>query len=189
MALPTEKRYTYADLLNWDDDVRAELIEGEPVMLAAPDYDHQVILLELGVQFHAHLRGKRCNVVPAPFDVQIFSNVQDQPENIDTVVQPDLSLICDHSKIVKGVYRGAPPLIIEVLSPSNLRHDRIIKHSLYQRAGVQEYWIVDPIKQMVLVHTLNDGRYGSPVAYTREESVPVGVLEGCEIDLRSVFPE
>jgi len=78
---------------------------------------------------------------------------------------------------------------MEVLSPSTDRQDRVVKYSLYQQAGVQEYWIVDPVKQMVLVHTLNDGRYGSPIAYTKEEPVPVGVLEGCEIDLTTVFPE
>lgn len=189
MALPTEKRYTYADLLSWDEDVRAELVDGVPVLMAPPSPAHQRAAAQLTRQFTTYLLGKRCEAFPAPFGVYLFADEKDRPEDIDTMVEPDLCVICDPNKLDEHGYKGVPALVIEILSPSNFQHDRIIKHSLYQRAGVQEYWIVDPIKQVVLVHTLNDGQYCPPVIYTKEQPVPVGVLEGCEIDLRSVFPE
>lgn len=189
MPLPQEQYYTYADLLRWDDGVRYELYDGHPVALAAPSHIHQAISVDLTTQFHSHLRGKKCRVYAAPFDVRIFEAAGDRPEDVSTVVQPDLMVICDPDKIDRRGVHGAPELVIEILSESSRRTDRLTKFRLYQQAGVQEYWIVDPQTQVVLVHNLEDGRYDSPAVYGRTDSVPVGILEDFCIDLTSVFPE
>lgn len=188
MMFSSDKRYTYADLLSWNDTVRVELIKGVPIPMGTPPVIHQSVIMDLGRQLCNHLLGKPPMALYG-IGVCPLASTQALPEDINTLVIPDFVVLFDRTGQNDSEYRGAPPLVMEVLSPSTDRQDRIVKHSLYEQAGVQEYWIVDPVKQMVLVHTLNDGRYGSPIAYTREESVPVGVLEGCEIDLRSVFPE
>lgn len=188
MALPQEKSYTYADLLEWDNDIRYELIEGRPRALSAPNNVHQEVLTALLLQIGGYLRDKACKIYPAPFDVRLFETENDHPKDVDTVVQPDLMVVCDKNKIDRRGICGAPDLIVEILSPSSRRHDCLVKYSLYQRAGVKEYWIVDAEKQVVLVHTLEEGQYHAPQAYTARDLVPVGVLEGCSVDLTAVFP-
>lgn len=170
--------------------MRYELIEGYPVMMApGPSTVHQDILGELFAQFHAYLKGKRCKVYLSPFDVRLFEREGDHPADVDTVVQPDMTVVCDRSKVDQKGIHGAPDLIVEILSPSSWRHDCLVKYNLYQRAGVKEYWIVDTEKQVVLIHTLEEGQYHAPKAYTARDTVPVGVLEDCAVDLTAVFPE
>lgn len=191
MALPQEKHYTYADLLSWDDDsTRYELYDGRLRALSAPTHIHQMILTDLVVQIGGYLRGKPCKIYPAPLDVRLFEQEGNSPEDVDTVVQPDLSIVCDNDRQVdrRGVH-GAPDLVIEILSPSTKQYDCLIKFKLYQQAGVREYWIVDPDKQLALVYTLVNGQYYVPEVYTAKDTVPVGVLEDCNVDLASVFPE
>ena len=155
MALPLEKEWNYADLLSWEDDMRYELIEGYPVMMApGPSTVHQDILGELFAQFHAYLKGKRCKVYLSPFDVRLFEREGDHPADVDTVVQPDMTVVCDRSKVDQKGIHGAPDLIVEILSPSSWRHDCLVKYNLYQRAGGMVYCMVDTEKQVVLVHTL-----------------------------------
>lgn len=189
MALPQQKSYTYADLLSWDDDVRYELIKGEPVMMSPPYRIHQKISGELYLQIGSYLKGKRCEVYHAPFSVRLFEKDSDAPHTVDTLVEPDLTVICDPGKLDKYGCKGAPDLVVEILSPSTRQHDCLIKYNLYQQAGVKEYWIVDPDKKVVLVHKLVDGQYHAPDAYTAEDTVPVGVLEDCAVDLTAVFSE
>ena len=101
---------------------------------------------------------------------------------------PNLCILCDLGRLDQKGYRGAPAFVVEVLSPSSRRHDKLVKHSLYEKAGVKEYWIVDPEKKIVLVHLLEeDGHYPSPDVYTEKDTVPVHVLEDCVIDLAEVF--
>lgn len=188
MALLQEKRYTYADLLNWPDDERVELIDGEPYLMApAPSPDHQSISWALIVQIGGYLEGKKCRAFHAPFDVRLFEQTGNQSYDVDTVVQPNLSIVCDPNKLDEHGCKGAPDMVVEILSPSSTKHDRITKFNLYQRAGVKEYWIVDPRAKAVQVHTLEDGRYHAAIVYTAQDTVPVGVLEDCRIDLSRVF--
>lgn len=187
--LPAEKRYTYADLLDWDSSVRYELYDGQPVALASPSDVHQEVSGELFVQLHDYLRGKPCKVYSAPFDVRPFEGQEDRPEDVDTVVQPDLLVVCDPEKVDRRGVHGAPDFVVEILSESSRRNDRWTKFRLYQRAGVREYWIVDPETQVVSVHVLEEGAYPSPTLYDAGAVVPAAVLEGCEIDLRTVFPK
>lgn len=187
--LPQEKRCTYADVLEWNDDVRYELYSGIPMAMSSSSDVHQKISMELSFQLHSYLKGKKCQAYYAPFDVRLFEQGGDTPGDVDTVVQPDLMVVCDQSKVDRRGVHGAPDLVIEILSDSTRRLDCMTKLGLYQQAGVREYWIVDPEMKIVLVYTLTEGRYYAPVAYNCGSSVPVGVLADCAIDLSAVFPD
>lgn len=191
MALPAEKpRYTFADVLTWDESERAEIIDGEVVMMAPPPSStHQEISMELSSQLHTYLKGKKCKVYAAPFAVRLFEMDGDNPEDIDTMVEPDISIVCDPGKIDKHGCKGAPDMVVEILSPSTQRHDRFTKFSLYQRAGVREYWIVDPDSKTVQSFILEDGHYSVKEFGTAGDKMTVNVLEGCIIDLSELFPE
>lgn len=186
--LPQERRYSYADLLAWDDNTRYELYDGVPVALASPSDVHQSILGELYLQLGNYLKGKKCKAYLSPFDVRIFEEEGDNPESINTVLQPDLMVVCDQSKVDRHGIHGAPDLVIEILSPATARYDKFVKFRLYQRAGVREYWLVDPSTRTVSVYSLEDGAYHASTVYTADLSVPVGVLDDCQIDLSTVFP-
>ena len=191
MALPAEKtRYTFADCLTWDENERIEIIDGEAFPMAAPSSAHQEISMEISRQPANFLEGKRCRVYPAPFDVRLFEKEGDAPEDVDTVVEPDISVVCDKSKIDTHGCIGAPDLVVEILSPSSLRNDRLVKLRLYQRAEVREYWIVDPENKTVQVF-LRDGigTLSPHEDYGREDVAKVNVLDGCFIELNKVFPE
>ena len=185
--LPQEKHYSYADLLSWDDNTRYELYDGQPLALASPSEVHQRISMALSIQLGNYLMGKKCRVYAAPFDVRLFEQEGDGPEDVDTVVQPDLMVVCDQNKVDRHGVHGAPDLVIEILSPASARLDRLVKFNLYQRAGVKEYWLVDPSTRTVSVYTLEDGAYHAATVYSSDLSAPAGVLDGCIIDLSAVF--
>jgi Uma2 family endonuclease len=188
MPLPKEQYYTYADLLAWDDGVRYELYDGQPVAMASPSDVHQAVSGDIFRQIANYLVGKTCKVYSAPFDVRLFETEKDTPESVDTVLQPDLMVVCDKSKVDRHGVHGAPDLIVEVLSSSTARYDKLMKFNLYQRAGVQEYWIVDPGTRTLSVYSLEDGAYHAANTYGGDSVVPVGVLDAYEIDLSTVFP-
>lgn len=190
MALPAENMpYTFADVLAWDESERAELIDGEPVLLATPLREHQRVSGEIFAQIHSFLKGRPCQVYHAPFSVRPFARKDDRPEDVDTVLEPDITVVCDPEKLDKYGCRGAPDWIVEILSDSTQRHDRFVKYRLYEQAGVREYWIVDPEKQTVQVFRLEEGRYAAVDFQSAEGRVSSGVLEGLEIDLSAVFTE
>ena len=188
MALLAENdRYTFADCLSWPENERIELIEGEAVMMSLPTRIHQEISGELSRQLANFLEGKKCKVYAAPFAVRLFEKEGDTPKDVDTMVEPDISVVCDSSKLDDAGCKGAPDLVIEILSPSTMRHDRVVKFNLYQRAGVREYWIIDPDEQTVLVYLLEDGRYIAKELGGAGDRVQVNVLDGCFIELQKVF--
>mgnify|MGYP000013720584 CR=1 FL=1 len=189
MPLPKEDRYTLADVLTWDEQERIELIDGAPVMMAPPSRAHQKISGELGRQLGNYLDGKKCEVYAAPFAVRLFERADDRPEDVDTLVEPDLSVVCDPGKLDDIGCKGAPDLIIEVLSPSTQRHDRLTKYNLYERAGVPEYWIVSPNEKAVQVFLLDGGLMQPHEVYGKEDIAKVNVLEGCFIELSKLFSE
>ena len=191
MALPAEKeRYTFADVLTWEENERAEIINGEAVMMAPPPSRiHQEISGEIFRQLANYLEGKKCRVYHAPFAVRLFEQDGDTPEDVDTMVEPDISIVCDRDKLDKHGCKGAPDMVVEILSPSTRRHDRLVKLGLYQRAGVREYWIVDPDNRSAQVLTLTDGLLLPHEDYGREDVAKVNVLDGCFIELSKVFPE
>ena len=189
MAVPAEKKmkYTLADCLGWEEGTRGEIIDGEAVMMAPPSTAHQLISMELARQLANFLEGRKCRVLPAPFAVRLFERAGDKPEDVQTVVEPDLSVVCDSAKLDKYGCRGAPDLVVEVLSPSTQRHDRLVKLDLYQRAGVREYWIVSPEEQTVQVLLLRGGLLLPHELYGPEDIAKVNVLEGCFVEVSKVF--
>ena len=177
-----DKRCTYADYELWDDDVRYELIDGVAYMMSAPSIEHQSILGELYRQLANFLKGKSCRVFAAPCDV-CLTGLGDED---DTVVQPDILIVCDESKLDKKRCNGAPDMTIEILSPSTIRHDLFTKLIKYQKAGVREYWVVDPEDKVVNVYTLENGRY-VVTPYESDDVIAVHILDGCNIELSEVF--
>ena len=174
---------TYVDYASWDDETRYELIDGVAYAMSAPGVMHQSILMDLSRQFATFLKGKLCKVFAAPFDVCL--NGKGNTDN--TVVQPDLIIVCDEEKIENHKYcNGAPDLVIEILSPSTARMDRFIKLNKYLQAGVKEYWIIDPNDDIVNVYILENGKYIIN-AYDRSENIKVSILDGCIITLPEVF--
>lgn len=189
MASPAEKTgYTFADCLGWDEKERAEIIGGEVLMMAPPSRIHQKISGEIFRQLANFLEGKRCEVYSAPFGVRLFEKDGDRPEDVDTVVEPDITVVCDTSRLDQHGCKGAPELVMEILSPSSRRHDMLVKLNLYQRAGVREYWIVNPEDRTVQVMLLDSKGYlRIHEDYGQEDTAVVNVLEGCTIDLTKVF--
>ena len=189
IALPLRKeeaRYTYADYLTWDDDERWEIIEGVPYLMSpAPSTDHQGVCGELFRQIANFLLGKPCRVFIAPFDVRLFPK---DDESDDTVVQPDIVVVFDRSKLSRRGCAGASDMLIEILSPTSIRRDMFEKLQLYKKAGVREYWTVNPEAKTVWVMILKDGEY-AVTAYGDDGSVPVHVLEGLNVDLAEVFAD
>ena len=181
-SLAEERRYTYKDYIMWDDEIRYELIDGIAYAMASPSRLHQKISGEIFRQLSNFLKGKTCEVYNAPFDVRLNAESFD-----DTVVQPDILVVCDESKHDGKSVKGAPDMVIEILSPSTSRHDTVMKFKLYQSAGVREYWIIDPYIKSVQVYILKNERYGVGSVYRDNEIVPVHILEGCKINLADVF--
>ena len=189
-ALPKEKEerfFTYADYKEWelDEGERYELIRGEAFGMVGPNERHQAILMQLSAQFFNFLQGKPCRVYPAPFDVRLF---YEEDESDDTVVQPDIMVICDKEKIGDEGCRGAPDLVVEILSPSNTAIEMERKLKLYMEAGVREYWVVDPVNKGLAVYLFRNGAI-SIKTYGNTGAVPVSILPGLNIALDQVFAE
>ena len=190
MALPAEKRrYTFTDVLAWEENERIEIVGGEAVMMAPPSRMHQKISGELFRQLANFLEGKKCEVYAAPFAVRLFEQDGNTTDDVDTMVEPDIVVVCDKGKLDKYGCKGAPDLVMEVLSPSTNRHDRFVKLKLYQQAGVREYWIVDPEAQTAQVYVLEQGVFMPSAFYSPEDIGKVGVLNGCFLELGKVFGE
>ena len=182
-----EEQYTYGDYLGWPDEERWELIDGVAYdMSPAPSTNHQDAFRELFTEFSIYLRGKNCKVFSAPFDV-ILPEDNENEEDCRTVVQPDILVVCDKTKIDSRKCKGAPDLAIEILSPSTTRKDMTVKFALYERVGVKEYWIVHPLDKTVLVYKLDGNKYARAEMYSAEEKIKVGIFEDLEIDLKTVF--
>lgn len=177
-----QQKYTYADYTHWPEDKRWELIDGVAYAMTGPQRLHQDIVFELAGQVRNYLQGKPCKGYVAPFDVRLPR--QDEADaKVETVVQPDLSVICDPSKLDKLGCRGAPDWIVEVLSPSTLLRDMNTKRNLYQQHGVQEYWIVHPEERWLMVYTLDEqGRYGLPGVFGMDEPTLVQRFPDLSID-------
>ena len=189
MPMLQEKRYTLADALTWDESEHIELIYGNPFMMGLLDRRHQEVRGKLFGQLYDCLKGKEYEVYAVPLAVRLFERNSDRPENVDTMVVPDILVICDLDKLDDIGCKGAPDFVMEILSPTTQRHDKFTKFNLYQQAGVQEYWIVDPDSKSVQVFVLDDGHYVAKSFGTAEDALKVNVLEDCTIDLSQVFSE
>ena len=180
MGLPLrhqETGFTYADYLTWPEGERWEIIDGQAyAMSPAPTNVHQWIVGELFRHIANYFHGKSCRPFVAPFDVRLPNvrvkagvNAVVNDHDIDTVVQPDISLVCDPNKLKDNHgCLGAPDWVIEVLSPSTAVHDQRIKRALFERHGVPEYWLVHPVDRSVTIYRLvnnENDEYGQPLIH------------------------
>lgn len=192
--------HTYADYIRWQDGVRYELIDGIAyAMSPAPTRRHQEVVGELYRQIANTLKGSTCQPFIAPFDVRLpkeNTKAADGEDgggdgDIDTVVQPDISVICDQSKLDERGCCGAPDWIIEVLSPSTAGHDQIVKRALYERVGVREFWLVHPVDRIVTIYVLENGSYGKPAMQELVNTTSSVILPAVRIDwtlTQQIFP-
>lgn len=189
-AKKEDRKYSYKDYLTWPEDERWELIDGVPYdMSPAPSRKHQAISRELVRQLANYLRGKPCQIYHAPFDVRLPKG-NEKDEDIETVVQPDLVVVCEPAKLDDKGCKGTPSLIIEILSPYTAKKDMEAKFLLYERVGVKEYWVVDPNNNTVLVYKLDENnKFGRHTIYSTEDSVKVGIFEDMTVELKDVFLE
>lgn len=182
MPLPMtlEKYCTVEDFYNMPEDIRAELIDGQVYYMAAPDRLHQDISGELHFIIKSYIKSKggRCRVYAAPFGVQLRVDK-------NTVLEPDITVICDSDKLTKRGCLGAPDWIIEITSPSNQSHDYITKLGIYHEAGVREYWIVDTRNMTIHVYGLAPDNFSLDV-YSFGDTVKAGIYEDLFIDFSSL---
>jgi Uma2 family endonuclease len=192
MAIPKIKRdyFTYTDYLTWDDAKRWEIIYGEAyAMNPAPFTKHQAISINLASEFRFYLKGKSCQAFSAPFDVRLTEKEAADNE-IENVVQPDISVFCDLTKLETRGAKGAPDLVVEILSPSSVKMDYGIKILLYQKFGIKEYWIIDPEMKTIEVYLLDlTGKYMPGQKYEVNERVRVSIFPDLEISLSEIFEE
>ncbi|NOQ65308.1 MAG: Uma2 family endonuclease [Methyloprofundus sp.] len=154
LALKDTETHSYADYLHWADN-HYEIIDGEAYFMApAPNLEHQDVAGEVYRQIANALAGKQCRVFMAPIDVRLTQQIDASNENINTVVQPDVLVVCDKNKLDRRGIKGAPDWILEVLSPSTASHDQIKKRDLYEREGVREYWLIHPIDRVLTIYRL-----------------------------------
>ena len=181
MPMPQKPFYTEEDYYALPEDARAELIDGELVYnQAAPSRIHQTILSELHAAIHRYIKSKNgfCHIYPAPFAVQL-------KEDRKTIVEPDISVICDSSKLTDKGCTGAPDWIIEIVSPGNPGNDYIRKLNLYADTGVREYWIVDSRTEQIFVYYLEQTDI-KPQVYTFHDKIKVNIYDDFWIDFKEL---
>ena len=180
-ALAQAAIYTEKDYDNLPEEIRTELIDGRFYDQAAPSRIHQEILGFLFKKIAYYIDQKRgnCKVYPAPFAVKLFG------DGHRTVVEPDISVICDPDKLTDRGCSGAPDWIIEIVSPSTSSHDYVRKLNLYAEAGVKEYWIVNPVDQSVYVYFLEAEKF-KVISYTFQDKIKAGIYEDLWIELKDL---
>jgi Uma2 family endonuclease len=185
-----DTHFTYTDYLSWEGPERYQIIDGEAFMMASPTVEHQAISGEVYRQLANFLAGKPCRVFAAPLDVRLFP---EEDLSDDTVVQPDILVVCDSAKLGKGSVNGPPDLVMEIMSPSNSQKEMFLKFEKYLNAGVREYWVLEPEEKKVQVHVLQEGSpsrgegvYLSSI-YKKDAVIPVSILPPLSIDLKTLW--
>ena len=187
--LDLNKTYTYADYLRWTFDERLELIKGKIFKMSpAPGSVHQLISGAVVNELYNYLKGKPCRVFAAPFDVRLIRRTVKE-QDITTVVQPDVCVICDPKKIDEKGCLGAPDIVIEILSPGNNKKELQNKYEVYEEAGVLEYWIIHPNEKTFLKYTLVSGLFQPSKLLAPGEEVTTPILPGFVLDLEELFAD
>ncbi len=185
--LDMNKVYTYADYYKWKFEERVELIKGYIFKMSpAPNRLHQELVGKLHIKLGIHLHKNSCKVYVAPFDVRLPRKSKED-KDIITVLQPDLCVICDPSKLDTRGCIGAPDIVVEVLSPSNNKKELKNKHEAYEEAGVKEYWVVLPYEKTMLIYTLVDDKFSTSGLLASGDIVTSAVLPGFSLDLAELF--
>ncbi|WP_316846972.1 Uma2 family endonuclease [Pedobacter psychrodurus] len=182
--------YSYSNYLNWLFPERVELIKGKIFKMSpAPSRVHQEVAGSIFLKLGNFLVGKPCKVYSAPFDVR-FPKESKADKDVYTVLQPDICVICDKSKLDARGCIGAPDLVVEVLSPGNTKMELLNKYRVYEEFGVKEYWVVSQSDQNILIYTLNkEGKFQPSKIFTLSEKITSSVLPGFELALDDVFED
>ena len=175
--------HTYADYLTWSASHGDEVIDGTAYVREppSPSFSHQWMVGELYRQIANALKGKPCRVCVAPLDGRLPKS-SEEDDQIDTVVQPDVFIVCDLQKIDARGMRGAPDWLAEVLSPGTAKHDKRVKLPVYERAGVREVWLIDPIDRTLTLYRLEAGRYGRATRLELKGKTPITAVPGVIVD-------
>ena len=188
LTLNLNKRYTFADYLTWFDDKRRELYEGFINMMSAPTRKHQKISGGIFYKIYHHLNNKKCEVYSAPFDVRLPKNGESEDNKIYTVVQPDIVVVCDPKKLDDKGCIGAPDLIVEILSSGTSKNDLKDKYLLYEKAGVNEYWIASPFAHNIDVFILNKkNKYELKGMYVEGDKISPTIFPDLVIEINDIF--
>lgn len=188
-VLDLDKKYSYADYLTWQFQEKLELIKGKIFKMSpAPNTNHQRISRKLtGVMISA-FKNHSCELFIAPFDVRLLDKKKSTlDQEIYTVIQPDLCVICDENKIDERGAIGAPDLIIEILSPGNSNKEMKYKFDLYEEAGVLEYWIVNPADKTVFIYVLKENQFVGMHPLIEEDSIQSKLFPDLDFKLESIF--
>ncbi|WP_258099188.1 Uma2 family endonuclease [Marinoscillum pacificum] len=189
-VLEPEATYSYADYLRWSFEERVELIKGKLFRMSpAPRRSHQGVITVIGNEIFNFLKGNSCKVYYAPFDVRFPNQPNDSDAQTFTVVQPDICVICDFYKLDDAGCKGAPDLIVEILSPFTASKDLKEKYQLYEEHGVKEYWVVYPEEAVLEIYELQEGKYVSKGKFVKDDVVTSSVLVGLELNLQEVFAD
>jgi len=182
--------YSYANYLNWLFPERVELIAGKIFKLSpAPSRAHQEVAGRIFLKIGNFLEGKQCKIYSAPFDVR-FPKESKADKNVYTVLQPDICVICDKSKLDARGCIGVPDLVVEILSPGNTKTELLHKYRIYEEFGVKEYWVVSHGDQSILIYTLNEmGKFEPSKIFALSEKITSTVLRGFELALDDVFED
>lgn len=185
-ALDFNKIYTFSDYFTWKFKERVELIKGRIFKMSpAPSTYHQQISISISARLYQFLKNSKCRVFTAPFDVRLK---KPNEKETYTVVQPDIAVICDSSKLDEKGCIGAPDLIVEILSPHSSKKDLNEKYELYEESGVIEYWVIHPAEETLLIYSLNsDGKYIPSRLFHNESVVKSNVITGFELNMKDVF--
>jgi len=187
--LNPNKYYTYQDYLTWTFPERVELLLGRVLRMSpAQNVNHQLISGRIFRNIANYLEGNKCFVIAAPFDVRLPKSLKEGES--DTVLQPDIVVICDRTKLDKQGCNGAPDIVIEILSSDNSNREMKDKFELYEASLVKEYWIVDPVHEDVTIYTLDQkNNYIGSRPYLAGDSIPSSIFEGFSIEASEVFEE
>ena len=189
IAVKRDRIYTYADYLSWNDGESWELIDGVAYnMSPAPNRRHQEVSRNLLIKFGNYVEGKPCQVYSAPFDVRLPLR-DEKEEDIINVVQPDILVVCDKSKLDDKGCIGAPDLVVEIFSASTSKKDHNEKFNLYEKVGVEQYWIAYPYEKEIYIYQLIDGKYDNGTKYSVGQSIEPEKFAGLSISLEDVFRE
>jgi Uma2 family endonuclease len=178
-AVSPDARYTYKEYKSWSEGERWELIEGVAyAMSLAPTRSHQRYVVDLVGKLYAFLKGKPCELLVSPVDVFLPASRDEAEDDVDTVVQPDVIVVCDTEKLIDKGVRGGPDFVVEILSPHTAMKDLGKKKALYAKHGVREYWILNPEDKSVLAYRLEGESFGRAREYRAGEDVDSTVLSG-----------
>jgi Uma2 family endonuclease len=185
------KKYTYAEYLKWEFQERIELIKGFLFKMSpAPARRHQELAGNFYAFFWNYLKNKPCKAYSAPFDVRLPRNKDANASQTITVLQPDICIVCDLSKLDDRGCVGAPDLVIEILSLGNSDKEMKLKYDVYEESGVKEYWIVQPEYQNVLIYVLDEnGKFVGKHPLTSSDFLTPTIFPDFSIDLSEAFAE